>query len=130
MPTNNEFSRVDFGKPDGTGQGESGHPLNDTYRKIDTALTSDPSASLFSSTFREGQEPENLLNWQREKVDQQIQGHADILADAGLTAPIATLGTHPWMRDGIADPGLREPGNAEPDGKRGVPMQRDVKEYG
>lgn len=53
-----------------------------------------------------------------------IEAHADLNACYGLTQPVATLGSHPWLRDGLATTDTEEAGNAAPNQVRGVPMER------
>jgi hypothetical protein len=53
-----------------------------------------------------------------------VQAHADLNACYGLTQPIATPGSHPWLRDELATPTTDEPSNAIPNEVRGVPLQR------
>lgn len=41
----------------------------------------------------------------------------------GLCQPVATMGSHPWLRDELAYPSPAEPGNAEPYAAAKVPFE-------
>jgi len=55
-----------------------------------------------------------------------IGHHSDLLKASGLRMPIATYGTHPWLRDELSTPGEEEPGQAEPDRDLKVPLRKSV----
>lgn len=51
-----------------------------------------------------------------------VEAHGDLLRAYGYNMPTATLGSHPWLRDSLADASPDEPGNAEPKSGQGVPF--------
>ena len=55
-------------------------------------------------------DPKALLESTRECVEY----HADLMDAYGYHQPTATLGSHPWLRDSLANPNDMEPGDAEP----------------
>jgi hypothetical protein len=119
MPTPNEFSRIDFSRgpvsrdasePEASGFGPyPGPDIVPPETRSDAQFSSDTSG-----------DPRDLL----ESTRSGVQAHADINACYGLTQPIATPGSHPWLRDSLADPSTSEPANAQPNQVRGVPLQR------
>ena len=52
---------------------EAQGPVEHQYERFDTARNSDPSADLSSSTFRPDMRPEEILETQRQAVEQQIR---------------------------------------------------------
>jgi hypothetical protein len=127
MPTNSEFSdvRMDGGRDNSATRqqnnlgvsGEHGydvHPLDqppvvpaDTYPN-GFGYSYDPDNRMFSQDKEN--DPRALLEQTRAGVD----AHADMNAAYGLFQPVATLGSHPFLRDGLTNPTEREAGNAEP----------------
>ena len=132
MPTPGDYDRVNLG----------GDNVSDYKRKTSEGMTGefgttipadapayafeypeniptpgDPPLQFSSDT---NGNPDALLNATRSSV----QAHTDLNASYGLTQPVSTLGSHAWLRDGLADPGTSEPGNAAPNQVRGVPLQR------
>jgi hypothetical protein len=125
VPTNSEFSDVRLGKDqsatrqqDNLGAGgEHGydvHPLaqppavaEDNYPNI-FGQGYDPANRMFSQDKEN--DPRALLEQTRAGVD----AHASMNAAYGLYQPVATLGSHPFLRDELANPTEREAGNAEP----------------
>ena len=125
MPTNSEFSDVRFDRSNSAerSQGKRGvsgehgydvHPMDQT-----PPVTADNYPNVFNyghdasnSQFSQDKEndPRTLLEQTRAGVD----AHADMNAAYGLFVPVATLGSHPFLRDELANPTEREPGNAEP----------------
>lgn len=80
---------------------------------------SDPSAApskQFSSN-KEG-DPKKLVH----QATQSINAHADIVSTYGYNMPIATLGSHPWLRDELADTTEKEPGQAQPNAGAKTPF--------
>ena len=73
---------------------------------------SEPNQSEMSGTYRQNMEPERLLDTQAEMVKESIDEKREQEEIFGLRTPIATLGSHAVLRDGIASYGDREP---EPD---------------
>ena len=133
MPTPGDFDRVNLG-----GKSDPGSYAQNTNEgtpgEFGTSIPSDPyqleypennpapsgEPSQFSS--RTSGDPRDLLNSTRSGV----QAHADINACYGLTQPVATPGSHPWLRDELATPGTNEPANAVPTPMRGVPIQKQT----
>ena len=64
--------------------------------------------------------PEDLL----EQTRASVEAHADLNYAYGLCQPTADLGSHPWLRDSLADASEREPGNAEPQQDVKTPFRR------
>jgi len=61
--------------------------------------------------------PKELLSQTRDGITR----HAAINEMYGLTQPVATLGSHPWLRDELTNTGESEAGNAAPDRNIKVP---------
>jgi hypothetical protein len=121
MPTPNEFSRIDFSRaPASQDASEPEASQFGPYPGPDLVPPETRSDAQFSSDTNG--RPEALLNSTRSSV----QAHADLNLAYGLSQPAATLGQHPWLRDSCADPTTAEPGPAEPDKVRGVPMRREA----
>ena len=117
-PTPNEFSRIDFSRgPVSRDASEPEVSQFGPYPGADIVPPETRSDAQFSSNH--SGDPRHLL----ESTRSGVQAHADLNACYGLTQPIATLGSHPWLRDSLADPGTSEPGNV-PNQVRGVPLQR------
>jgi hypothetical protein len=130
MPTPGDFDRVNLGgKSD---PGSYTQNANDTGGEFGTSIPSDPyqleypeniphpsDPPLQFSSCVSG-DPRDLLNSTRSGV----QAHADINACYGLTQPVSTPGSHPWLRDSLATSGTDEPAGAQPNQVRGVPLQR------
>src|SRR5260221_653256 len=95
MPTPNDFSRVTM-------------PEYNASRDDSMIPCSIPSKQFSSDVTGN---PEELL--QQTKSD--VNRHSDIVNAYGYNMPVATLGSHPWLRDGLADLSEMEPGNAEPE---------------
>jgi len=55
-------------------------------------------------------DPRELLEQTRAGVD----AHASMNESYGLCQPVATLGSHPWLRDSLTNTSEKEAGNAEP----------------
>lgn len=81
-------------------------PTPDDFNRVNCCK--DPENKQFSSDVTGN--PEELLQQTRACVDQ----HADLIQVYGYHQPIATLGSHPWLRDELTNTGEMEPGNAEP----------------
>jgi hypothetical protein len=121
MPTHSEFSRVDLGDTSPNFQGKRDNAqgqIEHQYERFDTARNSDPSANLASSTWRPDQQPENLLDWQAQQVQQAVDDKLAIDAAFGLRQPIAGYGVHAGQRD------AREYGNVPPDSESGTPFKK------
>jgi hypothetical protein len=130
MPTPGDHDRVNLG----------GDNVSDYKRRTSEGVTGEFGTSLPSDTLPEygddlvptpgnpplqfssdiNGDPRDLLA----QTDAGVKAHADMNLAYGLTQPIATLGSHPWLPDSLADPGTRAPGNAIPNQGRGVPLQR------
>lgn len=81
---------------------------------------SDPTAGpTGQSSSKMSGDPIELLNSTKEC----IQRHADLNEVYGLCQPAATLGSHPWLRDSLADPSELEPGNAAPSIDQKMPFK-------
>ena len=68
-----------------------------------------PSPSKQFSSNKEG-DPKKLVH---QAVD-SINAHSDLMNAYGLHQPVATMGSHPWLRDELTVTSVMEPGNAEP----------------
>ena len=66
-------------------------------------------------------DPKALL----ESVKPEIQNNSDLNYIYGLCQPIATLGSHPWLRDSCATTGEDEPGDAQPKSGMKVPFESE-----
>lgn len=99
MPTGNEFTDVRFDNADPVDAGNYPNAKGYGY---------DPDNSQFSSKM--SGDPISLL----ESTRQSVEAHADLNASYGLLQPVATLGSHPFLRDGLTTPDELAPGNAEP----------------
>ena len=65
-------------------------------------------------------DPKELLQSARSGVD----AHADLMAAYGYNQPMATMGSHPWLRDELTVTSEREPGNQMPsDGNAELPKR-------
>ena len=119
MPTPNEFSRIDFSRgPVSRDASEPEASQFGPYPGSELIPTpGDPSLQFSSDTSGD---PRDLLA----QAEAGVKAHAEMNLAYGLTQPIATLGSHPWLRDSVADPGTSEPANAIPNQVRGVPLQR------
>jgi hypothetical protein len=120
MASADDFRRVDLGDTSPNFQGKRDNaqgPIEHQYQRFDTARNSDPSANLASSTWRPDQEPENLLDWQAQQVQQSVDDKLAIDAAFGLRQPIAGYGVHADKRD------ERNYGNVEPDGESYTPFR-------
>jgi hypothetical protein len=72
---------------------------------------SDPTAGpTGQSSSKMSGDPKELL----EETRAGIESHADLVEAYGYTMPIATLGSHPWLRDRLANSSQKEPGAAAP----------------
>jgi hypothetical protein len=112
MPTNSEFDAVysDGSKSRERGYGNlaaAGDVFTDNYTNL-RGYGYDPINSQFSQD-KEG-DPIRLLESTRPGID----AHASMNESFGLCQPAATLGSHPFLRDELANPTELEPGNAEP----------------
>jgi hypothetical protein len=122
------FSRVDLGGDNTSdykarsSQGQTGNfgqavGPNGPKASTNQVPNSVPSKQFSSDT---NGRPEALLA----TTQASIAAHADLNLAYGLTQPVATVGSHPWLRDSCADPTTSEPASAAPDRVRGVPMVR------
>jgi hypothetical protein len=68
----------------------------------------DPGNSQFSSDKEN--DPIKLLESRRAEV----MKHSDMNQAFGLNQPVATIGSHPFLRDELSNPSEAEPANAEP----------------
>jgi len=78
------------------------------YYSGDNMVPDSVPSKQFSSD-KEG-DPKKLV---RQAVD-CINSHADLMNAYGYHQPVATLGSHPWLRDELTVTSEMEPGNAEP----------------
>jgi hypothetical protein len=68
-----------------------------------------PVASKQFSSKMSGDPKELLANAQI-----GVKAHGDLVSSYGYNMPTATLGSHPWLRDSLANTTENEPGQAEP----------------
>ena len=121
MPTPNEFSRIDFARAPRSQDASEPEASNfGPYPGADLVPPETRSDAQFSSDT--SGDPRDLLA----QTEAGVKAHADMNLAYGLTQPVATLGSHPWLRDSLADPSPSEPGNAVPNEGRGVPLQRTL----
>lgn len=78
----------------------------------------DPGNSQFSSKM--SGDPIELM----ESTRSDVMRHSDMNAAYGLNQPVATIGSHPFLRDELANPGEPEPGNAQPFADAKIPKSR------
>jgi hypothetical protein len=136
MPTPNDFSNVrfrsqqdDYGTkypPSATGEQNPQAPgtvPQETLRGLDgnQFYRPEPDNRQFSSKM--SGDPKELV----ESTRAGVEAHADLLESYGIGMPVAGLGVHPWLRDSLAAPSPKEPGNAEPNQKyqRGMPFDEN-----
>jgi hypothetical protein len=126
----NVFSRVSFGGDNTSdyktrsSQGQTGNfgqAVGPNGPKASTNQVPSPSPSKQFSSDTNGN-PNALLAASRPSVD----AHASLNECYGLTQPIATPGSHPWLRDSLTNTSTEEAGNAGPNQVRGVPLQRSA----
>ncbi len=90
--------------------GEYGQVTGQTLGNfVGTDMVPSPSPSKQFSSDKSGN-PIELLN----QTKANVEYHANLNEAYGLTQPIAGLGIHPWLRDGLAGDSEDEPGNAQP----------------
>ena len=59
--------------------------------------------------------------------DSSVAHHADLVAALGLHQPMATVGQHPWLRDGMDNMSSLEPGPTQPNRtQQRVPFGKDA----
>lgn len=119
MPTGKEYEAVMFGQQDQSYKqteresvsGDYGQCTPQTLGHFTSGddMIPEPVPSMQFSSNKQG-DPKKLV---REAVD-SINAHADLMDTYGYHQPVATLGSHPWLRDELANPTELEPGNAEP----------------
>lgn len=119
MPTGSEFADVRFGQSEQSYKGseresvsgEYGQCIPQTLGRFTSGddMIPEPVPSMQFSSNKQG-DPKKLV---REAVD-SINAHANLIDAMGYHQPVATLGSHPWLRDELANPTELEPGNAEP----------------
>lgn len=78
------------------------------YSQGDNIVPSTIPSKQFSSN-KEG-DPKKLVRQATDSID----AHANLMEAMGYHQPVATMGSHPWLRDELANPTELEPGNAEP----------------
>jgi hypothetical protein len=135
MPTNSEYSIVrcdgDMSRERGEGrQGPSGEP-HGMASPYAPETPGDPSQT-YPDVWRYGYDSENpqfsskmsgdpveLLESTRPGID----AHAALNESYGLCQPVATLGSHPFLRDELSSPTELEPGNAEPKSGLQIPKR-------
>jgi hypothetical protein len=89
----------------------------------DTPHAATPEQQVYPNVFGYGYDESNRMFSQDKENDPirlmeqtraGIDAHASLNESFGLYQPVATLGSHPFLRDELANPTEREPGNAEP----------------
>ena len=59
--------------------------------------------------------------------DSSVAHHADLMNALGLHQPMATIGQHPWLRDGMDNTSKLEPGPTQPDvSQQRIPFGKDA----
>jgi hypothetical protein len=113
MPTMNDFSRLDLGDRAGESYTRHGENRSGNFGQVNPEATlPDPAADTYPNPFGYGYDPGNrqfssnvdgdpraLL----EETRSGVESHADMNAAYGLFQPVATLGSHPWLRDELAN---------------------------
>ena len=118
-PTPNEFSRIDFSR--GPVSRDASEPEGSQFGPYPSSeLVPTPGDPPLQFSSNHSGDPRDLLA----KTEAGVKAHAEMNLAYGLTQPVATLGSHPWLRDSLSDPGTSEPANAIPNQVRGVPLQR------
>jgi hypothetical protein len=139
LPTNSEYDNVQLGGSNSVsrGEGKMGRDLGDSYGQESGELPTRTPENVYPNTTNStgmdehnrqfssdvNGDPKALLQQAREGVD----AHADLMQAYGLNQPVATLGSHPWLRDELANPTELEPGNAEPTVDLKIPKRQNVR---
>lgn len=76
----------------------------------------------FQSSSKMSGDPKELL----QNAKEGVESHADLVNAYGYNLPVATLGSHAWLRDELANPSQEEPGNAAPEVNFKVPKRQSV----
>jgi len=84
-------------------------------------MVPDPVPSKQFSSDKEG-DPKKLVR----QATVSVYAHSDMMKAYGYNLPVATMGSHPWLRDELATQDETEPGNAEPRLELKIP-KRDTK---
>jgi hypothetical protein len=122
MPTPNDFSDFRF-RPNENQRGGDFSPAADAPPAPEVEAGAypnvrnygfDPMNSQFTSREEFATEAQSVPEILLEQTKPSIKAHADLNESYGLRQPEATLGSHPWLRDSLADPSEKEPGNASP----------------
>lgn len=86
-----------------------------------TNMVPSPTPSKQFSSKMTG-DPKTLL----QEASAGVTNHADLMNAYGYNMPVATMGSHPWLRDELATPSQTEPGNAEPQINFKIPKRQSV----
>jgi hypothetical protein len=86
-----------------------------------TDMVPSPTPSKQFSSDKEG-DPKKLVR----QATVSVNAHSDLMKAYGYNLPVATMGSHPWLRDELATQDETEPGNAEPRLELKIP-KRDTK---
>ena len=135
MPTPNDYSDLRFDKSQSVERqennlgvsGEYGYDRRPADFETPTPTSGYPNVFGYGadagdrqfSQDKEG-DPIRLM----EQTRASIQAHGDLNEAYGLCQPVQDLGTHCWLRDSLAEPSEREPGNAEPQQDVKTPFRR------
>jgi hypothetical protein len=130
MPTGSDFSRVDFGKQQddyrqryqdsATGEFDPQAPGTVPESTVEDTRFIPAEISNFQFSSKMSGDPKELA----QNARQGVEAHASILEAYGYNMPLATMGTHPWLRDGLADASQKEPGNGQPVAGAGIPGEK------
>jgi hypothetical protein len=133
MPTNSEFSDVRFADKSNSAerqQGNLGVSGEHGYDRMPDSFKAGPvDAGDYPNVRNYGYDPGNPQFYSKmtgdpislsESTRPYVEAHGNLNEAYGLLQPVATIGTHPWLRDGLVTPDELEPGNAEP--RQGVKM--------
>lgn len=93
-------------------------PTPNDYSDFRFSNTADAGDRQFSSD-KTG-DPQALL----EQTRGSVEAHAALNYAYGLCQPVADLGSHPWLRDSLATPSEKEPGDAPPETGSDTPFRR------
>jgi hypothetical protein len=118
MPTGSDFSDVRMGTQEQSYKQTSREEVSGEYGQSDgmtnpvypgTNMVPSPTPSMQFSSKMSGDPKELLANAQI-----GVKAHGDLVSSYGYNMPTATLGSHPWLRDSLANTTENEPGQAEP----------------
>jgi hypothetical protein len=136
MPTGNDYSDLRLDKSQSVERQENNLGVSGEYgydRRPADFETPTPTSGVYPDVFPYSYDANNSQFSQDKEGDPvrlmeqtraSIQKHADLNYAYGLCQPVADLGSHPWLRDSLATPGEKEPGDAPPETGSDTPFRR------